>query len=260
MATYLITGASGGIGTVLARQLAAAGHSLVLIARDKGRLDTLADELRKDYRGTFTTTSVDFAKPDTIDVFASKLGEDATVLDGAVVMPPQPHATAEALPDSTAWEALFRTSFIAPLEFLRAAISAMRPDVSAGQRAKIVVVSGISSVQVLGNYATANVLRSAWLAEAKTLAFALGPRGIHVNTLSLGGTLTPVYRAAIEKRAAAAGMTFNDRLTEETSNVPLGKYGSPEEVARAIETLLSGFSDHITGVNILHDGGFTRGY
>jgi 3-oxoacyl-[acyl-carrier protein] reductase len=51
------------------------------------------------------------------------------------------------------------------------------------------------------------VLRSAWLAEAKTLAFALGPRGIHVNTLSLGGTLTPVYRAAIEKRAAAAGMT-----------------------------------------------------
>jgi 3-oxoacyl-[acyl-carrier protein] reductase len=85
-------------------------------------------------------------------------------------------------------------------------------------------------------------------------------RGIHVNTLSVGGTLTPVYRAAIEKRAAAAGMTFNDRLTEETSNVPLGKYGSPEEVARAIETLLSGFSDHITGVNILHDGGFTRGY
>jgi 3-oxoacyl-[acyl-carrier protein] reductase len=74
-----------------------------------------------------------------------------------------------------------------------------------GGRSKIVIISGISSAQVMGHYASSNVIRCAWLAEAKTLAFALGDQGIHVNTLSLGGTLTPGYTASLESRAAKAG-------------------------------------------------------
>ncbi|CAN7781537.1 SDR family oxidoreductase [Cupriavidus necator] len=88
----------------------------------------------------------------------------------------------------------------------------------------------------------------------------MGERGIHVNTLSLGGTLTPDYVASIDQRATKAGMTFPEQLAEETSNIPLRKYGSPEEVALAVEVLLSRFSDHMTDVNLLHDGGFTRAY
>jgi hypothetical protein len=121
----------------------------------------------------------------------------------------------------------------------------MRPDPANGRRSKIVIISGISSAQVLGHYATANVLRCAWVGEAKTLTFALGERGIHVNTLSLGGTLAPWYRASLEKRAATAGVTFEQRLAEETSNIPLRKYGEPDEVGVAVEGLLSAFSDHM---------------
>ena len=55
-------------------------------------------------------------------------------------------------------------------------------------------------------------------------------------------------------------MTLAQRMNEETSNIPLRKYGSPDEVATAVEGLLSAFSDHMTGLNILHDGGFTRSY
>ena len=81
-----------------------------------------------------------------------------------------------------------------------------------------------------------------------------------MNTLSLGGTLTPSYASSLDKRAAKAGVTLEQRLADETSNIPLKKYGTPDEVAAAVEGLLSAFSDHITGVNILHDGGFTRAY
>ncbi|APG86633.1 3-oxoacyl-[acyl-carrier protein] reductase (plasmid) [Sinorhizobium americanum CCGM7] len=104
------------------------------------------------------------------------------------------------------------------------------------------------------------MIRTAWVGEAKTLAFALGERGIHVNTLSLGGTLSPWYRDAIGRRAANAGVTFEDRLASETDNIPLKKYGMPSEVAAVVEGLLSPLSDHMTGLNILHDGGFTRAY
>ncbi|WP_436223629.1 SDR family oxidoreductase [Cupriavidus necator] len=66
--------------------------------------------------------------------------------------------------------------------------------------------------------------------------------------------------ASIDLRATKAGVTFSERLAEETLNIPLRKYGRPEEVALAVEVLLSPFSDHMTGVNLLHDGGFTRAY
>ena len=81
-----------------------------------------------------------------------------------------------------------------------------------------------------------------------------------MNTLSLGGTLTPGYAASLGKRAANAGVSYEERLAEETSNVPLRKYGTPAEAAGAVEGLLSMFSDHVSGLNVLHDGGFTRAY
>jgi len=78
--------------------------------------------------------------------------------------------------------------------------------------------------------------------------------------LSLGGTLTPDYSASVQRRADQSGISFAQRLSDETSNIPLGKYGRPEEVAVVVEQLLGALSDHMTGANLLHDGGFTRAY
>lgn len=216
--------------------------------------------LSNEHGASCSWMPVDMTDDASVDRFAHDMTKSGLVLDGVVLMPPQVAPSAEALPANEVWQALFQSSFIGPLALLRAAIATMRPDPAAGRRAKVVIVSGISSVQVLSHYATNNVIRAAWLAQAKTLAFALGERGIHVNTLSLGGTLSPHYVGLIEKRAANAGMTFAERIAEETANVPLRKYGRPEEVAAAVDGLLSDFSDHMTGVNILHDGGFTRAY
>ncbi len=258
--TVLVTGATGGIGTAVCERLSRAGYELVLAARDAARLEALATRLSEGGGTRPISLPVDMTDDSSVGQFAAALLERGIELDGAVLMPPQPPPTPEAMPAAETWRALFQASFIGPLAVLKAAIGAMQSDPAAGRRAKIVIVSGISSVQVLGHYATANVIRCAWLAEAKTLAFALGERGIHVNTLSLGGTLSDHYLGLIAKRASAAGVSVEERIAAETENVPLRKYGLPEEAAAAIHGLLSDFSDHITGVNILHDGGFTRAY
>jgi 3-oxoacyl-[acyl-carrier protein] reductase len=220
----------------------------------------LVAQLGSGDQDRFRTLELDMTSRTSVASFAAILAGLDLPLDGAVIMPPQPVRTNEPLPEPETWDALFEGSFIGPLGVLKAAIAQMRPNPAEGRRAKIVIVSGISSAQVLGHYATGNVLRTAWLAEAKTLAFALGPRGIHVNTVSFGGTLTPHYREVLQTRADATGVSLDELLVSDTENVPLRKYGTPEEAARAIEMLLSAVSDHMTGINLLHDGGFTRAY
>jgi 3-oxoacyl-[acyl-carrier protein] reductase len=223
-------------------------------------MEHLISELGDADPGRFQALEVDMTDSSSVARFAADLAGLDHALDGAVIMPPQPARTNDPLPEPEAWHALFEGSFIGPLSVLKAAIARMRPDPAASRRAKVVIVSGISSAQVLGHYATGNVLRTAWLAEAKTLAFALGPQGIHVNTISFGGTLTPHYRGLLEARADAGGISLDELLRADTENVPLRKYGTPEEAARTIEMLLSDVSDHLTGINLLQDGGFTRAY
>ncbi len=258
--TILVTGATGGMGRPLCGALAAAGDDLVLCARSEVPLQVLARDLARDHGGSYRAVPLDMADPESIAGFRGWLQDHAIRLDGAVLMPPQPARTNDPLPEPEAWSRLFQDSFIGPLEVLKHAVAAMDPDPQAGRRAKIVIVSGLTSAQVLGHYATGNVLRTAWLGQAKTLAFALGPRGIHVNTVSFGGTLTPHYVGLIEARAAANGVTLAEQIAAETDNVPLRKYGTSEEAARTIQMLLSPVSDHMTGINLLQEGGFTRAY
>jgi 3-oxoacyl-[acyl-carrier protein] reductase len=91
------------------------------------------------------------------------------------------------VPSSETWRSHFQASFIGPLALLKIAIDTIRPDIAAGRRDKVVIISAITSVQVIGHYAGSNVLRPAWVGQAKTMVFALGSRGIHINTVSLGG-------------------------------------------------------------------------
>ncbi|WP_254023632.1 SDR family NAD(P)-dependent oxidoreductase [Mesorhizobium ventifaucium] len=260
MSTILVTGATGGIGQAICERLAAGGARLMVAARNQVRLESLVSTLPAPADGSHEAIPVDMASDAALGEFDRHLATSGLKLDGVVLMPPQPHASADPMPEPDVWRTLFQTSFVGPLSLLKSAIARMEPAPEAGRRCKVVIISGISSAQVLSHYATANVIRTAWLGEAKTLAFALGERGIHVNTLSLGGTLSPWYRDAIGRRAQDAGLTFEERIAVETDNIPLKKYGTPSEVAVVVEGLLSPLTDHMTGLNILHDGGFTRAY
>ncbi len=253
----LVTGSTGGIGTSVSHLLASKGHNLILVARNMERLDKLSSDLKdKHPHLQFLTLSVDMGSQEAIQRFGLQLSQLNPSIKGIVVMPPQVPPTEDCLPNPEIWQNIYNQSFIGPLSVLKIGLQHS----SKSERCKVVIVSGISSAQVLSHYATANVIRLAWLAEAKTLAFSLGPSKIHVNTISFGGVMTPLYTQKIVNKAHNSSVTFEEQMASEVSNVPLRKYASTHEAAVAIEGLLSPFTDHITGMNILCDGGFTRAY
>jgi 3-oxoacyl-[acyl-carrier protein] reductase len=255
--TVLVTGASGGIGRPLCFHLAKRGMNLIVTARNENRLKELQNELL-EYCPSISVIAkkMDYSEDASIQKFVAALTENSQTLNGIVLMPPQIPPTDSCFPPASAWQQMFHDAFIGPLRFLEACL----PFVDSDKRGKIVIISGISSVQALSHYATANVLRTAWLGQAKAMAIALGPKKIHINTLSLGGVTTPKYQEHLKSKAEKNNRSIDEQMEQEVSNVPLRKYGSTDDIAHAIEGLLSNFSDHFTGHNFVCDGGFNRSY
>jgi 3-oxoacyl-[acyl-carrier protein] reductase len=245
----LVTGATGGIGSRVCKRLLSAGWEVLAASRSPEKLSEL--KAQTHHLGQLSVMNVDFSSRENTTSFVNNLLESGLELAGMVLIYPRVPRSEGVFPSPDLWLTLFEHCFVLPLEAVRAALSLM------GKGAKVVVVSGISNTQVFPQLPTSNVLRTAWLAEAKTLAHTYGPSGIHVNTVSFGGTLTEKFIENLELRKDAAVSSVYE---DSPANIPLGHYGDPEDAARVIESMLSNFSNHITGANIICDGGLTRRY
>ncbi len=97
-----------------------------------------------------------------------------------------------------------------------------------------------------------NALKAALITYAKQLSQALAPAGIRVNTVSPGPIEYPTGNWEMIKGAVPD--LYNGTLAA----MPMGRFGHPDEVARAILFLASPASSYTTGVNLVVDGGYTK--
>ena len=81
MTTALVTGATAGIGYEFARQLAERGHDIVLVARDRARLENVSDELRRDYKIRSEILVADLSDRAQIEKVAQRLADEARPVD-----------------------------------------------------------------------------------------------------------------------------------------------------------------------------------
>ena len=249
----LITGATGKIGSALCKHLFSKDYDLILTARSENNLCNLSVELKNKKKGIIDFASADFRDPSS---FLNLYQKCSLGIDGLVLIMPKIKPSADCLPSDECWINLFKENFIGPLALIRE----LMPFLTIKNKSKVVILSGISSLQVLSHYSHSNAIRAAWVAQAKTLAFAFGAKGVHFNTISIGGVMTDDFIAKLESEASVNGLTYDEVLAGRVDNVPLKKYASLFDIAHVVEGLLANFSDHITGNNIICDGGFTRAY
>jgi 3-oxoacyl-[acyl-carrier protein] reductase len=103
-----------------------------------------------------------------------------------------------------------------------------------------------------------NSLRLAVLGLMKSLADDLGPKGIRVNSINPGWTLTDRIEELMRDRAQRNGTTVEEELSRTKAEIPLGRLAQVGEYARAVAWLASPAASYVHGHALLVDGGISR--
>jgi 2-deoxy-D-gluconate 3-dehydrogenase len=241
----LVTGASRGIGRAVALALAAAGASVGLIARSETDLQAVAREIEVA-GGQALVCVVDLADGDAlsapVEAILTRWGRLDIAVNNAGIAPAEPAASSD---DFTAWNALVRVNLDAVFRLSRLAGRAM----IAKRHGSIVNIGSIGGASALvtshpGYAAT----KAALCGLTVALAGEWAPHGVRVNTVAPGYIATEMNQATRQDRA------FVDAVHRRT---PMGRFGTPEEVAWAVTFLASKRAAYITGQTLFVDGGWT---
>ena len=233
--SYLIVGASGGIGSTLCRNLAAKGARLILAGRNSERLRTLAEEV-----GGFSYP-LDAARFDEVEACVEKAVELLSKLEGvaccvgSLLLKPA-HSTSQE-----DWAATLAANLTTAFAVLRAGARAMM-----NSGGSIVLVSSAAARIGLANHEAIAAAKAGVIGLTLSAAATYAPRGIRVNCVAPGLVRTPM----------TTRLTANDAsLKASTAMHALGRIGEPEDVSSAIEWLLNSRQSWVTGQVIGIDGG-----
>ncbi len=230
----LITGAGQGIGRATARLLAAQGCSLVLVDRDPARVEDAARELGG--RGV----ALDVTDRLAVEALAADVGPLDVLVNNAGIWRFGPLLEVDPVDVTDVLE----VNLLGTLWMTRAFAAGL-----AERRGAIVNLSSVAARNRATGVGSYSVSKAAIEALSQQLARELGPRGVRVNCVGPGlivteGTSGSYQGAAASTRAAA---------------VPLGRLGTPEDIAETIVWLCSPAAGYISGQIVYVDGAISAG-
>jgi 3-oxoacyl-[acyl-carrier protein] reductase len=246
--TYVVTGASRGLGFAVAEALVNDEANVVVASRSEESIEAAAKQLG----GRAVGIVADLRDPATPARLVSAAKERYGALHGAFVSHGgPPTGTAVALDDDTLQEG-FEMATMAPVRFVREVAGAL------SEGGSIAVLTSWSSVQPIPGLASSNVTRPATWGYLKTLADEVGPRGIRINAVFCGRFATERQIELQEQIARSRGTTRALILEEIEGEIPLRRMGDPRELGAVGAFLLSPAASYVTGAAWLVDGGVVR--
>jgi 3-oxoacyl-[acyl-carrier protein] reductase len=250
--TYLLTGASRGLGLAAAQELAAEGAHVVMIARDEA---VLADAVASIGPERAVALPGDLADPGAAERLVAGTVARFGRLDGALIsVGGPPTGTPMGITDEQ-WRAGFESVFVGAVRMIRAVAAAatVDPEAPPGTGPALLAVLSTSAKSPIPGLTVSNGLRPGLGMLVKDFADELGPRGIRINGV-LPGRIATDRTVALD---GAHGHAAANRRRNEGA-IPLGRYGDPAEFGRVAAFLLSPAASYISGSLIPVDGGSLR--
>ncbi len=244
----VITGATSGIGLETARILTREDAHCLLVARDERKLREVADEVGG------VAFSADVTDPGAAERIGracqEELGEAQVLVNSAGTSSQRP---LEDLHDDE-WDEQWRLNVMGPLRLMRELAPAMR---SAGF-GRIVNVSSSSAKRPSSSNAAYSVGKAAQLSLSRAFADAYAGTGVLINAVTPGPVESPLWMAEgglADQAAERSSKTREEALDAARSKVPIGRFGTPEEIAAVIVFLCSERASNVTGAAWSVDGG-----
>ncbi|MEX2973534.1 SDR family oxidoreductase [Streptomyces sp. C184] len=243
--TYLLTGATRGLGFATARELVADGAHVVLTGRTEESAAAAAASLGDRALGVAADNAAADAPDRLLAAARARFGR----LDGVLISVGGPAPGTAADNTDEQWRSAFESVFLGAVRLARAAAAELPAGGVIG-----FVLSG-SVYEPISGLTISNGLRPGLAGFAKSLANELGPRGIRVLGLLPGRIATD----RMTQLDALSGDPEGSRARN-CASIPLGRYGTPEEFGRAAAFLLSPAASYVTGVMVPVDGGARHGF
>ena len=239
----VVTGGSSGIGRGMARALAGAGASVVLLARRPSALDETVAELRAA-GARADSVSADLADPDAIGRAANQVKDafgDPDILVNAAGVNPRPPMARLTSQD---WDLCLAVNLTAPFLLGQLLVPAM------AERGwgRLINVASQQSFRAFGNSGAYGVSKGGVVSLTRSQAEAWSSSGVCCNAIVPGFVATPMTMPVASDPARSAALA---------ARTMIGRNGMPEDFAGAVVFLASGASDYVTGQAIFVDGGFS---
>lgn len=251
----IVCGSTRGIGKSTAIKLAEMGASVVLISRNKEKLDNVLKELPIVYDAQKHEILVaDFSNPPSLkNALEDFMLQNQTihVLVNNTGGPP-----GGPIKDANTEE--FINAFNQHLICNHILVQATYPGMKIAGYGRIINVISTSVKQPIEGLGVSNTIRGAVANWSKTLASELGPYGITVNNVLPGATATERLTDILHNVSKKINGTYEDAENMMKNVTPAKRFAQPEEIAGAIAFLASSEGSYINGINLPVDGGRTK--
>jgi NAD(P)-dependent dehydrogenase (short-subunit alcohol dehydrogenase family) len=246
----VVTGASKGIGRACAEAFANEGARVVLVSRSRANLDAALASWPNGAPAALTIAA-DMSDAAQAERMAATIESDLGAIDILVNSAGAARRYAPADLNAQAWRDAMDAKFFSYIHPLDAVLKRML----ARGRGAIVNIVGMGGKVASPVHLPGGSANAALMLATAGLASAFGSQGIRINAINPGATLTGRVEEGLKAESRMTGLSEAELLARNQARIPLGRLGSPEEVAQVALFLASDQASYVTGAIVPMDGG-----